>query len=684
MTKTVRIFGIIATCLFLLGVLFKKNHLPGAGVMLISATLIFILVFLPIQLVNQYRVANYFILKLYYVVRFISFFIIILGFTFKAMHLHGAPILLFFGIFSLLVYLTIYFILRKSGKGKLPLYTNDIIITLVGFSIFYLITSTSVSRSIGYGFFMFSDEYEKYTSGLMASNELIYNSTIHLNKDLDNEVIASLKRVHDRSTVVLNYIDSIRNLFAFYCTGVSYKQLQRDRRLILNVDLPGEFFSDLGKGYGLKLNQEIKAYTKFLNHELMKFNLQNPLTNIYLNTDSVTSSSGYRMSWDSYFFTHISVTQTFANISLIENNLALIENQSLNSLIGKSEVSEMTALLQNLSKLEAEKAIEKQQHELTRIKQEQAIKDLELETSKAKLTQQTTLTIVAFIGIGFVMVLLIISTRAFIKKQRDAKKLGKQKQEIEKNHFEISASIDYAKRLQSSILPLQGSLNGCIVENFVILNPKDKVSGDFYWWTFIEGHTVITAADCTGHGVPGAFMSMLGISLLREIVTKEYITHPGVILRRLRKDIVRILKQKGEVGEQKDGMDIAIISINNKTKECQFAGANNPLYLIRNKELMEYKPDKMPIAIYQRMDNFTTHDIQLEPNDQLYLFSDGFPDQFGGPNGKKFKYKPFKKLLLEKSELPLNEQKVEIENAFTFWKGEHEQIDDVVIVGVKV
>ena len=233
--------------------------------------------------------------------------------------------------------------------------------------------------------------------------------------------------------------------------------------------------------------------------------------------------------------------------------------------------------------------------------------------------------------------------------------VNNQKRQIENIHLQLSDSIEYAKRIQDAALPLQGNLQSIVADAFVFFKPRDVVSGDFYWWAQMKPDNVLVAAvvDCTGHGVPGAFMSLLGISFLREIVIKEYITHPAVILRKLRKEIINSLNQKDEFGEQKDGMDMALISVNLDTLEMQFAGANNPLYIIRAKVedkakeyreapltltsvLIELKGDKMPIAIYRRMDKFTNNKFQLHKGDQVYLFSDGFIDQFGGKKGKKF------------------------------------------------
>jgi tetratricopeptide (TPR) repeat protein len=269
-----------------------------------------------------------------------------------------------------------------------------------------------------------------------------------------------------------------------------------------------------------------------------------------------------------------------------------------------------------------------------------------------------------------------------IEAQRDL--VTEQKDQIELIHNEVSQSINYATRLQSAILPNLELIKDVISDHFVIYKPKDKVSGDFYWWAEVEDHLIITVADCTGHGVPGAFMSMLGISFLREIVVKEYMTNPGIILKRLRKEIIHVLKQKGTMGEQKDGMDMALVSIDKETLELEFAGANNPLYYIRNNEFFEIKGDKMPIAIHPIMDPFKVNNLKLEKGDCIYLFTDGLADQFGGLNSRKFMYKQFKQILLQNSYKPMSEQKEIIESAFVNWRGNNEQIDDVTVLGIKI
>ena len=282
--------------------------------------------------------------------------------------------------------------------------------------------------------------------------------------------------------------------------------------------------------------------------------------------------------------------------------------------------------------------------------------------------------------------------------QRD--EIEKRKVELEGKNTNITDSINYAKNIQTALLPRHELLDEILPEHFILLRPRDIVSGDFYWFTFIENLSVIAAVDCTGHGVPGAFMSMLGSAFLNEIVNKEYMTHPGVILRRLRKEVIRSLHQHGELGESKDGMDIALCVIDNQNMKLQFAGANNPLYIVRKKSLpppadarsfengdnilYEIKGDRMPVSVSYSMNNFTNHEIDYNKGDIIYLFSDGFADQFGGPDGKKYSYSRFRDLLLLNSCLPIETQQLKLEEAFDSWKGQLNQVDDIMVVGIRL
>jgi serine phosphatase RsbU (regulator of sigma subunit) len=263
---------------------------------------------------------------------------------------------------------------------------------------------------------------------------------------------------------------------------------------------------------------------------------------------------------------------------------------------------------------------------------------------------------------------------------------------LEEKHKEITDSINYAKRIQSALLTSDEYWKLISDDLFVYFRPKDVVSGDFFWAfqsETKEGTLAIwCAADCTGHGVPGAFMSMLGISFLNEIVVEQGETNPSEILNKLREKIIKALEQKSVDIKQRDGMDMALCVWNKSKNTLDFAGANNPLWLVRNSgnkiELMEFKADKMPVGSYaDALIPFSMKNIPIQKGDMVYTFSDGYSDQFGGEKGKKFKESNFKKLLLEIHSVEAEKQKERIHDNFENWKGQLEQIDDVCVIGVR-
>ena len=268
----------------------------------------------------------------------------------------------------------------------------------------------------------------------------------------------------------------------------------------------------------------------------------------------------------------------------------------------------------------------------------------------------------------------IEAQRDFARNQRD---------QIAQQQKSIMDSINYAQTIQNSLLPSSQVLKNQLPEHFILFKPRDIVSGDFYWVSDHLYHLYVVAADCTGHGVPGAFMSMLGMTLMNEIVNQHPQIDPDELLNELRSQIMETLHQKGDPGAAKDGMDMVVCKYNRQDRRLYFAGANNPIYLVREGELTEFKTDKMPVSIHEVMHPFNGQEITLKPGDNVYLFSDGYADQFGGPNGKKFKYRAFKELLASNSKKEMREQGLLLDQAFERWKGDLEQIDDVVVIGLR-
>ncbi len=259
-----------------------------------------------------------------------------------------------------------------------------------------------------------------------------------------------------------------------------------------------------------------------------------------------------------------------------------------------------------------------------------------------------------------------------------------QKNIIEVKNKEITDNLNYAKRIQAAILPDIKLIYKALEDSFILYLPKDIVSGDFYGFAQKNNKVLIAAADCTGHGVTGAFMSMIGSSLLNQIINERNITDPAPVLDALSEGIVNSLKQKET--ESHDGMDISICSFDLQNHRVQFAGANRPLWLIRNNELLVYEPDKFPIGGMQlnTSEKFRQIEIQLFESDTLYLFTDGFADQFGGENGKKLMSKKFKDMLLSIQHLSMKEQGSYLHDYFKTWKGSNEQVDDVLVIGIRV
>ncbi|HXD93141.1 MAG TPA: SpoIIE family protein phosphatase [Bacteroidia bacterium] len=266
--------------------------------------------------------------------------------------------------------------------------------------------------------------------------------------------------------------------------------------------------------------------------------------------------------------------------------------------------------------------------------------------------------------------------------------------ELEILYKHITDSIRYAKRLQEAIIPTDHAVRQILPQSFVLFKPKDIVSGDFYWIKKIQNKSYIAAIDCTGHGVPGAFMSLVGYNILKEItINSNTEIAPSVIMDKMSKGVVDTLNPKYDVeddnkiaSQTKDGMDMGLCCVDYDKMELQFSGAFNPLYLIRNGELIQYKADKFPVGV--RVDgiihDFTNNVIQLQKGDTFYIFSDGYADQFGGPKGKKFMTGNFRTLLKETSKLPIEKQKDFLNNTIENWRGEIEQVDDVLVIGVKV
>ncbi|MEO6303220.1 MAG: SpoIIE family protein phosphatase [Bacteroidia bacterium] len=299
--------------------------------------------------------------------------------------------------------------------------------------------------------------------------------------------------------------------------------------------------------------------------------------------------------------------------------------------------------------------------------------------------------------IGIILVIVAIVVFVLVRQNRQKNKINLELGEknniieeknklVEAQHKDITDSIKYAERIQHAILPPDKLVKATLPNSFVYFKPKDILSGDFYWIEETANHIFIAVADCTGHGVPGALISIINYNLLNKAVLEKGLNDPAEILNAVNGWLTQTLHQSFNEDTVKDGMDVTLLAINKNKKEVLFAGAMNCIYVVSENVLGQYNGNKFPVGAFieDKPQNFISQKLAFKPNDMIYLFTDGFPDQFGGPHGKKLKYKLLKEILASISALPVEEQKERVHNAFDLWKGDYEQVDDVCLMGIRV
>jgi serine phosphatase RsbU (regulator of sigma subunit) len=424
--------------------------------------------------------------------------------------------------------------------------------------------------------------------------------------------------------------------------------------------------SHLSNGFsnGAELARSIKKYDEALGYINKAFEYENlrenknNLSNLYLNRAAILFDIGKTKEAYEDLQKHISIKDSLINT---ENQTAIAELEK------KYEVSEKEKENQILN---------------------EKLKVNEVESSRQQIT---------IFLIGIILLIVAIVVFVLIRQNRQKNKINLELGEknsiieeknklVEAQHKDITDSIKYAERIQNAFLPPDKFVKSTLPNSFVYFEPKDILSGDFYWIEQTATHIFIAVADCTGHGVPGALISIINYNLLNKAVLEKNLNDPADILNAVNGWLTQALHQSFNEDTVKDGMDVTLLAINKKNKEVMFAGAMNSIYVVSETVLSEYKGNKFPVGAFieDKPQNFTSQKITLKENDIVYLFTDGFADQFGGTSGKKLKYKPMKDILTAISGLPVAEQKERVGKAFLDWKGDYEQVDDVCLIGVKV
>ncbi len=519
-----------------------------------------------------------------------------------------------------------------------------------------------------------------------------YKKSLFVSEEIDDKIgmIYSLNNIGSIYISQNDFTNSLKylNKSLFLSKEIDYKQGEVNS--LLNI---GTLYASKNKVKALEYYKKGLLISEEIDYKYgISYSLNN-IGNINLTLGDIKQASKYSNR-------ALEVSQQLGLIDIISNsaetNFKVFERQ--NNYKSALEMYKLHIQMRDsLNNKETQKAAAKQQAQYEYEKQK-AIDDAEHEKQIAieqeAAAKQQIITYATAGGLGLVGIFLIFVFNRLQVTKRQKNIIEEQKQEVEEQkqivetahheleekNQEILDSINYAKRIQNAILPPQKVVKEYLQESFILYKPKDIVAGDFYWLEHKEDKVLFAACDCTGHGVPGAMVSVVCNNGLNRSVREYNLTDPGKILDKTREIVIQEFEKSEE--EVKDGMDIALCSLEGNT--LKYAGANNPLWIIRNGEIIETKADKQPIGKFDELLPYTTHTFELQKGDSIYIFSDGYADQFGGEKGKKFKAANFKKLLLSIQKESIEQQKELINQAFEDWKGDLEQLDDVCVIGVRV
>ncbi len=530
--------------------------------------------------------------------------------------------------------------------------------------------------------------YEKMVKSLNNIG-VVYDETRNYNKALEyyNSALIINRQLKDLKGIAVSlnnigncyyYNGEIEKSLNYYYQSVELKKQAKDYKGLANsyFNLARIFFSN--ENYNKALNYYEKCQDIEVSHGFME-----GLTNTYLYLGYTYNKLADNKKALMYFSKSLSIADSLNLLPAQKNCFAALSDIYYN--LGRFEQAfdyyrEYTKRKDEIFDEEKHNQIAELETKFQVEKKEQEIVIFESEIKRQKLLISISIT-----GIICLLIFLLLVIRQYRQNRRINRQLEKYNKEIESQKMDITSSIEYAQRIQAAILPEKEHIQKLLPDNFILYLPKDIVSGDFYW---IENHDDLVYAavvDCTGHGVPGAFMSLIGNTLLNEILTEKKIYRPSEMLNMLNHLVKISLKQDYFKSDNLDGMDIAICAIDRKKMKLYYAGANRDLYIIRNNEMQIVEANHTAIAgITEDGYCFINHETDLISEDLIYMSSDGFSDQFGGAAGKKYMSKNFRKTLLNIHQLPLIEQKDKLLQILEEWKGQHPQIDDILIMCIKI
>lgn len=692
----------------LIGEFFKIQHWPLASVLMMLGTFVFAFFYIPLFTIESWKTKETKKLKIALIIQSFILLIFSVGFIFKIMHWPGAGIFYFSNNFILL-FIVVPFALYHLAKARKTSINkaHSVLLAIYFFCLCFGSLMNSNTGRINIDTVLQQGiNTEEALRTATSRNKQLYATLNNVKLDGNSDIIYRTTKLKTIADSAIIHIQDLKSHLLISTDKITKSKADTLSSLYIenkvNSDVPtmimigNEYSPNKDKYSALKLKSVINSYRDTLLSLIQEQNRAIIKEGLNLSTDNYSGEDGQPISWEITNFNFMPLVHVFNTLTNIQYEIKNAEYQALTDIINSGNKDLNTALFSQISDLNSKYDAIKKQEEIAKLQSEN-VKGMELLNAKDSELNDSKQTIVYFVLVIMVFLILVffVIRSNYLRKQTN-KTLLQQKEIIESQKSEVEAqkhlveekqkeiidSISYAKRLQEAILPPQEFINKHISNNFILYKPKDLVAGDFYWAENIGDLFFIAAADSTGHGVPGAMVSVVCSNALNRTVKEFGLTQTGKILDKTRELVVETFEKSAS--EVKDGMDISLLCIDTKNKTITWSGANNALWYIQNNQLLIIKPDKQPIGKTENPSPFTTHEIEYNNDTTFYLFTDGFADQFGGDKGKKFKYKQLEELLLNHNNLALSEQSNLLNQKFESWKGHLEQVDDVCVIGVKI
>lgn len=692
----------------LIGELFKILHWPFASPLIMFGTFVFAFFYIPLFTIESWKTKETKKSKIALIIQSLIILIFAVGFTFKIMRWPGAGLFYFSNNFILLFIVVPFALYHLAKARKISIHKIHNILLVIYFlcHCFGSLMNSSSGRINIDAVLQQGINAEEALKAATSRNKQLYANLNSVKLDGNNDIIFRANHLKTIADSAITHIQDLKSYLLVRTDKISKSKADTLSSLFIenkvNSDIPtmimigNEYSPNKDKYSAVKLKSVINTYRDSLLSLIQEQNRAIIKEGLNLNTDNYTGEDGEPISWEMAIFLDMPLLHIFNTLTNVQYEIKNAEYQALTDIINSGNKELNTALFSQITDLNSKYDAIKKQEEITKLQSEN-VKGMELLNAKDSELNDSKQTIVYFVLVIMVFLILVffVIRSNYLRKQTN-KTLVQQKEIIESQKSEVEAqkhlveekqkeiidSISYAKRLQEAILPPQEFINKHISDNFILYKPKDLVAGDFYWAEHIGDLFFIAAADSTGHGVPGAMVSVVCSNALNRTVKEFGLTQTGNILDKTRELVVETFEKSAS--EVKDGMDISLLCIDTKNKKITWSGANNALWYMQNNELLIIKPDKQPIGKTDNPSPFTTHEVTYKDGTTFYLFTDGFADQFGGDKGKKFKYKQLEELLLTNNNLALSAQSNLLNQKFESWKGNLEQVDDVCVIGVKI